>query len=341
MEEIDLKELISVFWKKKFLIIIVVILFSILGLAYSKFSYSESFTAATTLILTPELSQDAEAYADYYHITNDGEIIEVEKTYHETNRLTSELNINTKLLTSSSAIAKSKTVANTVINNLKLDMDASALLSNITVTPTADTQTLEISVVNSNSETTLNIANEFAKVFIEKATEIYGRENFHVLDEATVAVSSSANHLKNIIIFAFIGAVLICGYVLVIFMFDTSVKKSEDIENQLGIKTLGNIYASDKNKLVEDDSEMFKTLRTNLQFKGENDNSKVILITSSEKEDGKTYIASNLAISFAKINKKVLVIDADIKNGTLHTFFGLDLNPGLSEILSENKKGSE
>ena len=337
MEEIDLKELIGVFWKKKFLIIIVIILFSILGLAYSKFSYTENFTATTTLILTPELSKDVEAYADYYHIINDGEVIDVEKTYHETNRLSSELSINTKLLTSSTAIATSQSVASTVIENLKLNMSANALLSNITVTPATDAHTLVITVTNSNSETSLNIANEISKVFIEKATEIYGRENFHVLDKATVASSSETNHLKNIIIFAFVGAVLICGYILVIFMFDTSVKNAEDIEKLLGIKTLGTIFNSNKNKFIEDDSEMFKTLRTNLQFMNETENKKVMLITSAEKNDGKTYVASNLALAFSKLNKKVLVIDADINSGIQHTIFELDQKEGLSDILSENK----
>ncbi len=335
MEEIDLKELISIFWKKKFLIIAVVILFSLLGLGYSIISYSETFTATTTLILTPDLTEDA----DYYHITNDGEVIDVEKTYHETNRLSNELSLNTKLLTSSSAIITSQTVANEVINNLKLDISANGLISNVTVTPTADSHTLSIAVTNSDSELSLNIANEFAKVFIEKAVEIYGRENFHVLDKATVASGSSANHLKNIIIFAFIGAVLIGGYILVVFMFDTSVKKSEDIEKQLGIKTLGTIFQSNKakNSFIEENLEMFRTLRTNIQFMNETENKKVMLITSAEKEDGKTYVAANLALAFAKLNKKVLIIDTDINSGIQHTIFELDSKAGLSEFLSEDK----
>lgn len=335
MEEIDLKELIGIFWKKKFLIILVVILFAIIGLAYSMFSYSETFTATTTLIITPEL----ESYSDYYHITNDNEIIDVEKTYNDANRLSNELTINTRLLSSSSVIVTSEVVANKVIDNLKLDLNADQLISSVTVTPATDAHTLDISVANSNSESSINIANEFAKVFIEKATEIYGRDNFKVLDKATVATASSASHLKNIVIFAFVGAVLVCGYILVVFMFDTSVKKSEDVEKQLGIKTVGTIFFSNKskNKFVEDDSEMFRTLRTNLQFMNETENKKVMLITSSEKEEGKTYVSANLAMSFAKLNKKVLIIDADMNSGIQHTLFELDSKPGLSEILSENK----
>ena len=62
-----------------------------------------------------------------------------------------------------------------------------------------------------------------------------------------------------------------------------------------------------------------------------------MLITSSEKEEGKTYVSANLAMSFAKLNKKVLIIDADMNSGIQHTLFELDSKPGLSEILSENK----
>lgn len=351
MEEIDLKELIGIFWKRKFLIIIVVVIFAILGLVYSNISKSPIYESSATLILTPEKSSDAEFYADYYHITDNNRTIEVEKTYHDASRLSTELSINTRLLTSSTAIATSKTVANKVIENLNLEVSESSLLSSLTVTPTADTQTLIISVTDSDPNFACSLANEFAKVFIEEAGKIYNRDNFHILDAATPSTTptNSTSPIKNIIIFAFVGAVLVAGYILVIFMFDTSVKNANDIEKQLGLKVLATIIDSNKSKnkdlkvkLIENtktvEADMFRNLRTNLQFMENTSDKKVILVTSPEAKDGKSFVSANLAMTIASLSKKVLVIDANMRRGLQHAFFNLKSNPGLSELLTEESK---
>ncbi len=337
MEEIDLKELIGVFWKKKFLIIIVVAIFAVLGLIYSNMSKSPIYESSTTLILVPEKSKDAENFADYYHIVNDNETIEVEKTYHETSRLSTELSINTRILTSSTVIATSQTVADKVIENLKLDMSADTLLSSVTVTPTAETQSLKIAVTNTDAETACSLANEISKVFVEEAEKIFNTESFHILDKAVISSTpiNSTSPLKNIIIFAFVGAVLIAGYILVIYMFDTSVKSIQDIENVVSLSNFATIFdiKDSANKIVED-SEMFRTLRTNIESQIENSDNKVVLITSPDTASGKTFVVGNLAYAFSKLNKKVLVVDADLNDGVQHTLFNLDKKSGLSDFLS-------
>ena len=82
-------------------------------------------------------------------------------------------------------------------------------------------------------------------------------------------------------------------------------------------------------------SELFRTLRTNIQFMNTNKKLKTLLITSTYPKEGKSWITSNLAITFAQAEKKVLLIDADMRKGRQYKMFNVDQNPGLSNFLSE------
>ena len=82
-------------------------------------------------------------------------------------------------------------------------------------------------------------------------------------------------------------------------------------------------------------SEAFKTLRTNIQFMNKNKKLNTLLVTSSFASEGKTFVASNLAVTFAQTGKNVILIDADMRKGRQHDVFNMPINPGLSNYLSE------
>ena len=81
-------------------------------------------------------------------------------------------------------------------------------------------------------------------------------------------------------------------------------------------------------------SEVFRTLRTNIQFMNTKKELKTILITSTAPSEGKSWIATNLAVTFAQADKKVLIIDADMRKGRQFSIFGIPPTPGLSNYLS-------
>lgn len=81
-------------------------------------------------------------------------------------------------------------------------------------------------------------------------------------------------------------------------------------------------------------SEMFRTLRTNIQFMNTDEGIETILITSTLPGEGKSWIASNLAVTFAQAGKRVILIDADMRKGRQYNIFEVTPRPGLSNYLS-------
>ena len=81
-------------------------------------------------------------------------------------------------------------------------------------------------------------------------------------------------------------------------------------------------------------SELFRTLRTKIQFMNSSKGLHSLLVTSTLPGEGKTWVATNLAIAFAQTDKKVVLIDADMRKCCLHNIFKVPLCPGLSNYLS-------
>ena len=91
--------------------------------------------------------------------------------------------------------------------------------------------------------------------------------------------------------------------------------------------------------IVENDpkspiSEIFRTLRTNIQFTSSKEKNKTILITSTSQGEGKSWVTANLAVVFASTGKKVLLIDSDMRLGRQYKIFNISPIPGISNLLS-------
>ena len=231
MEEIDLKELLSLFWSKKTQIILIVLIFMLLGVIYTIGFVTPKYTSSTTLLLaTSENSTDKSST-----IT------------------TTDVTLNSKLVSTYSALVQSKSVLRQVISNLGIKISEDELKNNITVTQEKDTEIIKISVSNTNANTAEKVANEVAKVFTEKIQEIYKINNVQIVDTAEIETEpSNINHPKDVIIFTFIGIVIATGYVLVANMLDTTVKTAEEVEKEFKVPVLATIplYSFDpaKNK---------------------------------------------------------------------------------------------
>lgn len=100
----------------------------------------------------------------------------------------------------------------------------------------------------------------------------------------------------------------------------------------------------DRNKMLLSDKssfsvqEAYKTMRTNISFSLPGAGAKCIGVTSANRGDGKSSVAVNLAISFAQIHKKVIIVDCDMRLPTVASKIGIDSKPGLSNFLVGSNK---
>ena len=225
MEELDLKELFNIFWSKKIPIILLVLIFAVLGFIYTMTMVTPMYTASTTLVLASSHNEDGTA------------------TSTTTNSITTaDVTLNSNLVSTYSELVKSKNVLRQVISNLGIDISEESLRNNVSVESVQDTELIEITVTTQIPEYASKIANEIAKVFTDKVGEIYNINNVHVVDEAeTPNAPSNINYQKNIVIFAFIGAVIAVLYVLIANMLDTTIKTADDIEKQFKLPVLASI----------------------------------------------------------------------------------------------------
>ena len=212
MEELDLKELISIFWSKKAQIILIVAIFMVIGVIYTIGFVTPVYQSSTTLILAKSDSNEG--------ATKNSDTI-----------TTTEVTLNSKLVSTYSELVKSKNVIREVRTNLGINEEEEIMRKGVTVSSVKDTELIEITVTNKDATYSAKIANEIAKVFTEKVKEYYNISNVYVVDEAEVNSNpSNINHTKDIAIFTFIGIVIAVMYVLVANMLDTTIKTQEDVE---------------------------------------------------------------------------------------------------------------
>ena len=172
--------------------------------------------------------------------------------------------------------------------------------------------------------------------------------NIIVVDKAQASARPyKPRPLLNLIIALFIGSI---GGVFLAFFFeylDSTVKIPDDIEKGLGLDLLGIIPRADMTEAVSGGGKLFlkpsqhspaaeaiRALRTALLFKLRHvPNSRTLLITSPNPEEGKSTIALNLSVAFAQNHLKVVLIDADLRKPKLHKSLGVRAEKGLADVL--------
>jgi len=195
------------------------------------------------------------------------------------------------------------------------------------------------------------LLNSYQQLRIAKAGEI---GNVRIVDTAVEPVEPiKPKKLQVLILAIFFGGFLGTLIALLRNMLRTGIKDTGQIENEFNLPVYATVPRSPiqetrisilkKKKTIpilavkhNDDIaiESLRSIRTAIHFALASAKNNVIVIAGPSPEVGKSFISTNLATIFAQSNKKVLLIDADMRRGYMHKYFNLDVKPGLSEFLS-------
>lgn len=327
-EELNISSLLELF-KKWFLLIL---LFTLIGLGLAIFyGYSSPiiYESTTTLYVEPQVNS---SIVDYEGILTNSKMI---KTYKQ--------------------IIKSRKIVNKVIDNLKLDITYDKLIDMMTISAVSDTEMLSINIKSEYYQQATIIANELANVFIDQMKIDMGIENIVVIDPAIDNLTPVEPNMMKLSLLGLLAGIMFgCAFAFVLETMDNKVKNHDDVKKYLKIKTIGmipnyNVVNDQKKKIntiskntnikILDEpnniaSESIRMLRTNLNFM----DLKVINAVSTVPSEGKTEVLTNLALSFALLEKRVILVDCDLRKPKVHKNFGLCRGIGVSDIIiSKNK----
>ncbi len=192
-----------------------------------------------------------------------------------------------------------------------------------------------------NSEKAFNIINQYIENVQGKLQEIYDLKTFKVIENPEIpSEASNINHKRDIFIALCIGIIIDIIYIMSIFSF-SGLTNIYDIEEKLKIKALGIIDLDNKKRKKdyitknEKIQKQLKRIKANLVL-NKRTNTKTILLTGTKNGDGVSYIINNLAIQFANLYSKVLIVDANFKNRFMTNVTKTIQNKGLAELLSTN-----
>jgi succinoglycan biosynthesis transport protein ExoP len=186
-----------------------------------------------------------------------------------------------------------------------------------------------------------------------KETGIAGEmktSHIRILDTAEVPRQSiSPNVNRDVWTRAWQGMFFALVLVFAFEYFDSRISRPDEISSYLSIPFLGMVPALSKtvkhpricDTLPATFAESFRCLRSNILFSTVSDGGRAIVVTSTGPGEGKSVVASNVAIALAQSGQRVLIVDGDMRRPTLHQMFSIPQSPGLSNIIVGDAKASD
>ena len=214
-----------------------------------------------------------------------------------------------------------------------------------------NTKAVQYGVLKRDAESNLRLSDLLLNRLKEASvsSDLTSGNNIRIIDPAEVPSRPiNVRTTRTLGMAALLGLFVGVGLVAFIGYLDNTLKTPEEAEEFLGFPIVGVIEqfrARRGSKEDQDDglvtrgaphsrsTEAFKTLRANLLFSYTDLPRKVFLISSPHPHDGKTTVAANLAMVMAQTERRVLLVDADLRNPSLHRLFAVENRNGLSEQL--------
>ena len=249
-------------------------------------------------------------------------------------------------------LATTESVLVPVAEELELDQSQAALSEKINVVAPAESTLLNITVSDEDPERAAEIANGVAtqlEILVEQELEApQDEENaspvqIDTVESATPPTDSVSPRVPvNILLGLLLGVGVGIGIAILRHVLDTRIRSIEDIEAITNAPILGRIVddsqAQKKPLIVHLDpkhprAEAFRALRTNLQFLDVDEGSKTYVVSSAGPGEGKSTVATNLAVALAETGLRVGLVDCDLRKPRVDTYMGLEGGVGLTDVL--------
>lgn len=340
--EIDLKRLMRVLVSKTWMICIVAIIAAALMLA------------STILFVTPLYESSAMFYVNNNSFSLGDTSVSIES---------GDITAAKSLVNSYIVILKTRESLNDVIDYSGVDRTYEELREMIDAAPVNSTEIFEVVVTSPDPKEAEKIADAIAYILPNRISTIIDGTSAKVVDSAILpSAPSSPNYVNNTIIGFALGFILCIAFVVLREIFDVTIRTDEDITQNcphpilasvpdMMAQTKGGYYygygskakdatPSKQHTMIGDDmsfaaAEAYKLLRTKLQFSfAGNRECRVIGVSSALAGEGKSLTSVNLAYSLSQLDKKVLLVDCDMRRPSLATKLNISKFPGLSNYLT-------
>ncbi|MCD8381317.1 MAG: polysaccharide biosynthesis tyrosine autokinase [Clostridiales bacterium] len=328
VEPIDLIHLLEEMWKafcRYFWLVLLLIVLGAGGMALRAYlTYTPQYMAYATFTVTSS-SQGTYSTSNYYNTTTASQL---ENTFPY-------------LLTSGSL---AKIVAD--------DLGVSSLNGTITASVMANTNLFTIEVRSSDPQMAYDIVQSLIDKYPEVAEQVVGATHLELLDES--GVPTEPTNTLDYVSTSVRGGVLGLGLGLVIlFLIAISrqtVQRESDFKKRLNSECLASIPQISVKRRAKGKTQAMvsiynprisqgfldavRVLRTRIERDAREQDRKVLLVTSAAPGEGKSTLAANIAMSLAMDGRKVLLMDCDLRNPTVHEMLQLQPGKGIHELLT-------
>ncbi|MGM9973535.1 MAG: YveK family protein [Clostridiaceae bacterium] len=215
----ELREYFQIIKKRWLLVVVITLLASLISALVSYFFIKPTYKADISVIIGSTSSVGDESGQSYNDVL-----------------------MYQKIVQSYTEIAKTRLVAEDVIDTLNLDMSSSQLIGMISVSVKSNTEILNIMVKADDAALARSIANQYAKSLKKVSMEIRNVDNVQLMDDAVMPTSpDSPRPLLNIAIAFFLGLMLSVGIIFLIEYLDSTIKSQEELERLFNVPVLGAI----------------------------------------------------------------------------------------------------
>lgn len=263
-----------------------------------------------------------------------------EQDYNE-----SDIEMYQKLMKTYIEIIKTRDLIEKALGRVHSNLTANQVLGRLTVTNITDTQIIEIKFKYKDPVVAKEIIEAITEELITVSNSLVFNGSIRVVDHVSIPHTPvSPNKNINILLSILLGIIISVAIAFLREYMNNTYKNAEQLEQELKIPVIGSIKIrkGEKNNgyFLETSAqsiamESYRTLRTNIQYSSIDNKFKVIVVTSSDHGEGKTTISGNLALCLAAEERKVILLDCDLRNPSIHKAFGLSNDIGISDVIVE------